>query len=131
MTDHATVFDTLKNLAKPEADFVAMEPNRGNALIQLFRKTRAKFDTSYSAAQMYFLSSELKELAVSNGLVDITVVPQGYFSPPMAQIIIPPQLLTVPLSSLLVAIDSLIDKGESSFFAKLSWNLIIRAKFPK
>lgn len=129
MNDHAAVFNSLKTLAKPGADFVAIEPNRGNTLIQLLRGLRSKLDKGYSAEQRYFLASELWELVKSGGLVDITVVPQGYFSPPMAQVIISPQLLTAPLSSLLVAIDSLIDKGQSSLNEKLSWNLIVRAQF--
>ncbi len=131
MTDHAAVFDSLKALVKPGADFVAVEPNRGNALIQLLRGLRSKLDKGYSAEQQFYLASELRELVKSGGLVDITVVPQGYFSPPMAQVIISPQLLTAPLSSLLVAIDSLMDKGQSSFNEKLSWNLIVRARFTK
>lgn len=130
MTDHAAVFDSLKKLAKPGAHFIAIEPNRGNALIQILRGIRSKLDKGYSAEQQYYIAEELYSLADKGGLIEISVTPQGYFSPPLAQIIIPPQLLTTPLSCLLVMIDRLMDNGKSSLFKKLSWNLIVRAQFP-
>lgn len=130
MTDHAAVFDSLKTLAKPGADFVAIEPNRGNVLIQFLRGLRSTFDKGYSAEQQYFIAEELYSLMDSGGLIEISVTPQGYFSPPLAQVIIPPQLLTGPLSSLMVAIDRQMDKGNTSLNEMLSWNLIVRAHFP-
>jgi hypothetical protein len=131
MTEHAQVFAALRKLAKPGAHFVAIEPNRGNALVQLIRQTRAKIDKGYSGEQQYYLAHELEMLVASGGLTDISIAPEGYFSSPLAQVIIPPQLLTAPLSSLLVAIDRFIDNRNSTFLGKLSWNLVVRARFPK
>jgi SAM-dependent methyltransferase len=131
MTDLAAVFNSLKTLAKPGADFVAIEPNRGNALIQFLRELRSRLDKGYSAEQQYYIAEELYSLAESGGLLDITVDPQGYFSPPLAQVIISPQLLSVPMSYLSVLFDKVMDKGTSLLFTKLSWNLILWAKFPK
>jgi ubiquinone/menaquinone biosynthesis C-methylase UbiE len=130
MTDHAQVFNTLKNIAKSGANFVAIEPNRGNVLIQLLRQLRAKLDKGYSEEQHYYLADELRDLISSGGLADISINPEGYFSPPLAQVIINPQLLTAPISLLLVTIDKYLDKQNSGFLRNLSWNLIARARFP-
>jgi ubiquinone/menaquinone biosynthesis C-methylase UbiE len=129
MTDHTAVFDSLKRLAKPGAYFIAIEPNRGNAMVQILRQLRARLDKGYSEEQQYYLAEELRTLVETGGLTDISVSPEGYFSPPLAQVIIHPQLLTIPLSSLLVAIDKLIDNRKSSLLNKLSWNLVVRARF--
>jgi SAM-dependent methyltransferase len=131
MTNHARVFNTLKNIAKPGAYFIAIEPNRGNTLIQLIRQTRAKLDKGYSGEQHYYLADELRDLIAAGGLTDITVVPEGYFSPPLAQVVINPQLLTAPISLWLVTIDKYLDKQNSRGLQNLSWNLVARARFPK
>jgi SAM-dependent methyltransferase len=131
MTDHALVFNTLKNIAKPGTNFIAIEPNRGNTLIQLMRQTRAKLDKGYSEEQHYYLAYELRDLISSGGLTDISIKPEGYFSPPLAQVIINPQLLTAPISLMLVMIDRYLDKQKSRFLLNLSWNLVARARFPK
>jgi ubiquinone/menaquinone biosynthesis C-methylase UbiE len=130
MTDITQVFYTLINIAKPGANFVAIEPNRGNLLIQLLRQIRAKLDKGYSEEQHYFLADELKDLIAAGGLTDIAVVPEGYFSPPLAQVIINPQLLSAPVSSMLVAMDRFLDNRNSRFWLSLSWNLVARGRFP-
>ena len=63
MTEIDVVMESLKRIAKPGAYFVALEPQRGNPIVQLMRWLRGKIDRSYSESQRYFNRKELYDLA--------------------------------------------------------------------
>jgi ubiquinone/menaquinone biosynthesis C-methylase UbiE len=131
MTEHEKVFAALRRLAKPGAYFVAIEPHRGNVLVQFMRWARAKLDKGYSDDQEYYLEDDLRSLLVKGGLVDIEIAYEGYLSPPLAQVVIPPQFITARLSYIILTIDRFLDRNLPSFAKKLSWNIVARGKFPR
>lgn len=130
MTDLNRVFDSLKKLAGTGARFIALEPQRANPIVQCLRWLRGRLDLSYSDQQQYFTRRDLYKLLNDNGLKDIEIKYQGFFSPPFAQVILRPQLIFVPLAHIAVFLDKLLDKLLPEFMKFLSWNVVIRARFP-
>lgn len=131
MTDLKEVFEALKKVAKPGADLVALEPQRKNLFFQLLRALRKKIDSSYSKDQRFFSKEELEKAARENGLEDVKTAYEGFCSPPLAQVILKPQFIFVPLSRWLVEADIFLDKFLPDFLKTLSWNIALWAKFPK
>ena len=131
MTELDEVLSALKNLAKPGASFIAIEPQRKNPIISLARSIRAAIDSSYSEDQHFFSYDELYDLCERNGLQNIELEYQGFLSKPFGQVILPFEPLAALLSQVSVAIDSVLDKYLPAFLRPLSWDLIVRAEFPK
>jgi len=130
MTELDKVMEILKRLAKPGAYFVAVEPYRGNPLVQLLRWVRTIIDRSYSNDQRYFSRQEIRELLSEHDMAEIAICHQGFLSPPFAQVILKPQWLAVPLARLAVALDKSCDKFCPKMLKRLSWNIVIRCRFP-
>lgn len=130
MTDHAKVMKALKQLAKPNSRFVAIEPHKGNPVIGMARWIRSKVDRSYSDEQTFFSRSELRHLCTECGLVDIEFEHQGYVSTPLGQIVLPFESVAHFLSRMAVAVDRRLDRSMPNIFKFLSWDIIVRARFP-
>jgi len=130
MTEWDKVFSALHRLARPGAYFVAVEPLAENPVVQTLRWVRAKVDSSYSADQHYFSLTELRDLCESNGLVDVETACQGFFSPPFAEVILPVQPITRSLSQASVWIDRLLDRTLPDRMKRVSWNVVVRGRFP-
>jgi ubiquinone/menaquinone biosynthesis C-methylase UbiE len=130
-TEIDEVMTALKKIAKPGATFVAAEPQRRNPIVQLLRYLRTTLDSGYSADQRFFSEEELREIYVRNGFKDVEFQYQGFFSPPFAQVIMKPERLSFRLSQLTVALDRLCDRYLPWPITYLSWNIIIRTKFPE
>jgi SAM-dependent methyltransferase len=131
MTEHEKVFESLRRLAKPQAYFMAIEPHRGNALVQFMRWARTKLDKGYSDEQQFYLENDLRQLLADGGLEYIEIEYEGYLSTPFAQVVIPPQFIMAPLSFVILAIDRLLDKYLPPFMKRLSWNIVARGRFPQ
>lgn len=129
ITNLNAVFDNLKRLAKKNALFIAIEPNRSNPLIQFLRYIRGKIDSSYSGDQHFYSRLELEHLMKENGFRDYKIRGEAYFSTPFAEIIMPWQTVSVNLSRIAVSIDRFLDNNLPSFFHYLCWNLVVRARF--
>lgn len=129
-TELDQVLESLKKKAQPGAYFIAVEPQRGNPLIQLLRFVRGKIDSTYSEDQRFFTKEELLSLFMQHGFTDIEFEYQGYFSPPFAQIILQPQLIFFQLSRIAVGLDRVLDRILPESMKIISWNIIIRARFP-
>jgi SAM-dependent methyltransferase len=121
---------SLKNAAKPGAYFVAIEPQSGNPFIQLLRFLRTKTDAGYSEDQKFFSEEELRELLARHGFKNAEFQYQGYFFPPFAQVVMRPQWIFFSLSKMAVAADKVLDRHLPSALKILSWNIVIRARFP-
>ena len=130
MTEIDIVMESLKRIAGPGAYFVALEPQRGNPIVQLLRWLRGKIDRSYSESQRYFNRKELYDLMVENGMIDIETAFQGYLSPPLAQVVFQPQFLFAPLSSMIIWVDKFLDLCLPNFLRIFSWNIVVRCRFP-
>ena len=129
MTDLDGVIKSLANIAKPRAYFIGIEPNSANPIIQIMRWIWARVNTSYSKDQIFFSKRGLHDLMEKNNFKDIELEYQGFFTPPFAQVVINPQLISMPLSKAAIFIDKELDKFFPGFLKFLSWNIVIRAKF--
>lgn len=129
-TEIDRVLSAITSVAKSGGFFVAIEPQSGNPIVQLLRGIRKKLDSGYSVNQHFFTEKEVRELLGRHNFTDINIEFEGYFSPPFAQIPIPPQIITYPLSRLASALDRWCGEHLPRFLKRLSWNIIIRARFP-
>jgi len=123
--------ENLVKIAKPDADFVVIEPQNANPIIQSMRWLRGKIDKGYSEEQIFFSEEELTSLFSRHGLTDLKISYQGYLSTPFAQVVIPPQFITLPLSRLSIRIDEWLQNHLKWGLEKLSFNIIITGKFKK
>ncbi len=116
---------------KPGGMIVINEPRNSNPVVGLLRWIRKKSDDSYSNQQVELKESELIKTFRESGLTDISVFPQGFFSTPFAEVIIKPQFISIPFSSLFCFVDRFIEKYLKKIFGKLSWNIIVTGVNPK
>jgi SAM-dependent methyltransferase len=131
LTDPDVLMKSLKNVAKPGAHFVAIEPHRMNPFVQLLRAIRKKVDSSYSSDQCFFKPAELMSLLQRNGLENASYKYHGFFATPFGEVILKPQWLFTNISKLTVSIDSSLDKILPRCLKRMSWCVIVRATFPK
>jgi len=105
--------------------FVFLEPQANNPLIQLMRFIRKSVDPSYSKTQRFFYRKELVSILESAGYSVLNSEYTGYFSPPLAQVILKPAFVFYPVAKICVLIDRFIQKYCPNF---LSWNLTVIAE---
>ncbi len=129
MTELDRVIKALIYIAKPGAYFIAVEPNRANPLIQALRWLWARVNPAYSKDQKFFSKKELYEILAKHNFQNIELEFQGFFTPPFAQVIVNPQVISVALSKLAILIDKILDACLPGAFKFLSWNIVVRAKF--
>lgn len=129
-TDIDTVMRSIKNVAKSGAYLVALEPQSGNPFVQFLRWVRGKVDNSYSSEQIFFSENELRGIMTRNGLHEIEIEYQGFFSPPFGQASFLPKKLGYLASAFSVWLDKMADDHLPLPFRSLSWNIVVRARFP-
>ncbi len=125
MTGLDDVMQSMMRMAKPGADFVVIEPQNGNPLIQLMRWVRAKIDAGYSEEQIFFSEQELVELFQRHGLQNIDIAYHGFLATPFAQVIINPQFISVPLSRFAIWVDHWLNHQLRGPLRKLSFNIVL------
>ncbi|MBB54795.1 MAG: hypothetical protein CMF67_10530 [Magnetovibrio sp.] len=129
MTDLETVMLSLTRIAKPGANFVAIEPQCGNPLIQCLRWMRMQLDTHYSSDQKFFSDRELHAILDFAPLTKTRVEYQGFLTPPFGQAGVRPQILFRPLSALARALEPVAEFICIGPLARLSWNAVCYGKF--
>ncbi|MGD1991913.1 MAG: class I SAM-dependent methyltransferase [Anaerolineae bacterium] len=129
MTPLNDVMVSLNRIARPGAFMVAIEPQNGNPLIQVMRWVRGKIDPSYSQEQVFFSTEELEEIFTRHGITGLEVSFQGYLTPPFAQVIIPPQFLTVPLVRLAIRVERWLQAHLPQTLRGLSFNVVVIGRF--
>jgi len=129
--DLDTLMKSLKSVAIPSAYFVAREPHRVNPIVRFLRWTRKKVDASYSKEQRFFKPSELVDLLKRNNFEDISYKYIGFFSTPFGEVILKPQWFFSKISKLVIFVDSLLDKILPNSLKFMSWDVVVRAKFPQ
>ncbi len=130
MTELGDVMDSIVRMAKSNAVFMAIEPQKSNPLIRLMRFIRKIIDPMYSKDQQFFSEKYLIDLFSSHGITEISVDYQGFFMPIFAQVILYPQFIFVPLSRLSIMFDTIIGYLPG-IIKKLSFNIVITGKFPE
>ncbi len=126
--DLPAVMQTLRELGGPGTHYGFIEPQSGNPFIQLLRRLRKQVDPAYSEDQVFFTRSELRKLFEKHGFEVVEVWHQGYFSTPIAQVMLKPKALFMPYARAAVWLDRLIQRRLSS---PLAWNLLVIAKRPE
>jgi ubiquinone/menaquinone biosynthesis C-methylase UbiE len=129
ITELEEAMDSLVRIAKPGAFLVVREPQNGNPLLQVMRWIRGIVDSSYSKEQIFFSEKDLRELFETHGIVDLSVEFQGFLSPPFAQAILHPQVLTVPLSRVATRVDSWLNTYLPGVLRKLGFNIVVVGRF--
>lgn len=129
--DLDTLMKSLKSVAMPGGYFVVREPHRMNPIVRSLRWIRKKVDASYSKDQYFFKPSELVNLLKRHNFEDISYKFIGFFSTPFGEVILRPQWFFLRISKLAILVDSLLDKILPNFLKFMSWDVIVRAKFPQ
>lgn len=121
------VVHMLRDLLEPDGIIVVNEPQSGNPAVGLLRKVRKRVDPKYSADQVEFSESELRELFEQNGY-DVRTFPQGVLSTPLAETRFLPNLIGMPLAILARALDPMLEKLLRFLgLNRLAWNIVIHA----
>ena len=131
LEEPATTLSQMIKLTKPGGLIIANEPQSGNPAISFLRWVRKKTDPSYSEDQEEYSKEELIKLAQQAGLTDIQIYPQGLFSTPFAEVLLPFQIIMMPLSKFACFLDRVLEKYLPGILSFISWNLILVAKAPK
>lgn len=129
MTPLDDVMDSLNRIARPGAFLVVIEPQNNNPLIQVMRWTRGIIDPSYSQEQVFFSTEELKNLFTRHGITELEVDFQGFLTPPFAQVIIPPQILTAHLVRLTIRSEKWLHANMPNFLKQFSFNIVVIGRF--
>lgn len=129
MQDLNEVFEALGRIAKPGAHFIAIEPQRGNPLIQFMRRIRMLVDSHYSSDQQFFSYKELENLFDGSPITDIRLEYQGFLTPPFAQVGISPQMIFRPLSQVACTIEPVAETLCFGPLGILSWNIVAYGRF--
>ncbi len=129
MTDLEAVMRSLARIAKPGANFVAIEPQRGNPIIQCLRWLRMRLDTNYSSDQHFFSDLELHAILNHAPMTKTRVEYQGFLTPPFGQAGVWPQVLFRPLSALARALEPVAEFICVGPLTRLSWNAVSYGQF--
>ncbi len=128
MTELDLVMDSLCRLARPKGFILAIEPQNANPLIQVMRRVRGWVDKSYSQDQVFFSRDELIDLFQRNGVRNLSFDYLGYFSTPLAEVVLYPQFFFSPLSRVAAGFDSWLINHLPEKLRKFSFKLAIRGQ---
>ena len=129
MVDLNEVMEALQRIAKPGAHFIAIEPQRGNPLIQGMRRARVKLDRQYSPDQHFFSQQELLGMLDLVPMSEKRVEYQGFLTPPFGQAGVRPQSVFLPLSYVACFLEPLAERLCVGPLAPLSWNAVAYGRF--
>lgn len=123
----------LKNLIRflrPGGWVAVNEPQRSNPLIRAARAARKALDRNYSDEQDQYSPNELTQLLSAAGLENVQLSPQGFFSTPFAEVIMPLQGLMKPISHVACELDRRIERQPWPALMATSWNIIGVGRVP-
>jgi SAM-dependent methyltransferase len=130
LTDVEAAVENIVGLLRPDGYLAVNEPQPANFAITAARRLRAHIDSSYSDDQDEISHAELTRTLEGAGLIDVTVVPQGLFSTPFAEVPVGPQLVTAPAAHLACCLDLVLEARAPRLLRRLSWSLIAIARKP-
>ena len=129
MTEINKILNLLKSKINKGTIFIAREPQNANKLFQLARKIRMKVDKSYSSNQIFFSELQLFNILKCSGMKDIKFKYNGFITPILAQVVLKPFFIFIPISLISLLIERALEKVLVGPFKKLSWNIVVYAKF--
>ncbi len=121
----------MVGLLRPGGWLAANEPQPGNPLIRAARAERKRIDPTYSNEQAQLSARQLRELFVAAGMVNVRVRPQGLFSTPFAEVVLPTQVVATGLARLSCWADTAVETVASPLLSRLSWNLVAVGQRPE
>lgn len=124
LEDPASTLKNLTTFLKPSGSIVVNEPCDGNPLIRLARSIRKRTDPHYSKDQDFYSRNGLRTIFEAAGCEVVKLVPQGLFTTPFAEVVMPGQALLSPLSSLACTLDRTLERLVPWALNRLAWNLI-------
>ena len=128
MTELDLVMESLCRLARPKGFILAIEPQNANPLIRVMRRVRVWVDKSYSQDQIFFSRDELIDLFQRNGVRNLSFDYLGYFSTPLAEVVLYPQFFFSPLSRMTAGFDSWLINHLPGKLRKFSFKISYSAK---
>jgi ubiquinone/menaquinone biosynthesis C-methylase UbiE len=131
MTELDLVMAEMLRILRPGGRLICIEPHRENPVIQALRWLRTKIDADYSPDQHFFTREELFNLLREYGFQDTKLRYFTLFSQPFAQVILPPQILTAPLSRLACLLDAAIEPLLLGPLGKITWQIVASSVAPR
>lgn len=125
LTELSRVLVHVHTALRPGGWFVVNEPQPGNPLIHLARRIRKRLDPTYSAEQVELSGSLLRKAFAQAGFDSIAEAPQGYFSPPLAEVPIPLGPLGPAIARMASTTDRFLERTVGRVAPSLSWNVIV------
>lgn len=122
--EYEKCFERILGMVKPGGWLIVNEAQSGNFLVQFARKIRTFLDTGYSRDQRPFSYKQLKELFEKHGLENVTIVPQGILSAPLAEVVLKPVFIFKVIALVLVFLDKCLENAFGAALRHASWNLI-------
>jgi SAM-dependent methyltransferase len=122
------VLQHLRACLKPGGWLVANEPRRGNPLIDVARYVRKRIDSSYSADQREYSPEELRSLYEAAGFRNVTTFPQGIFSTPIAEVVLPLQVAATVLSKIGCSLDTWLESHAQAMVKGIAWNVVVQGQ---
>lgn len=128
ITEPEEVLLHLKKLLDEDGLVIVNEPQKGNPVIGIMRKIRKLIDSKYSSDQVEFSANELKKMFEKCGY-ETKVFSQGFFSTPLAETRLFPNILGVPFAMISKWLDLLLENiFSSSILCSFSWNIVVEAR---
>ena len=131
MSDLKGIMESIAQIAKPGAHFIAIEPHCGNPAINFARYCRKHIDKTYSSEQVFFTEKELYQILSFGKLEQPKVGYISYFSQPFAQIPFKPQWLAKRLSAGAIFLDRFVEPLMVGPLSRLSWLAVATGIFPE
>lgn len=130
LPDPAAAVRHMRDWLRPGGWFLANEPQPGNPVVQLARWVRKRVDRTYSAEQEELSRRELEQVLRTAGLEAIQITPQGLFSTPLAEIVLPLRTAALGLARVACGLDTLLERLLRPLLYRVSWNLIAIGRRP-
>lgn len=120
----------IMGLIKPGGWLVANEPHPANPAIHMARRMRKSIDRKYSSDQKELSGRELRQALDDAGFREVSLVPQGVFSTPFAEVPLRPEAFWAPVCHLACLMDRAVEASLGRLLYPLSWNLVVIGRKP-
>ena len=128
--DMVGVLEHLKTLLKPGGWLAANEPQPGNPLIRMARALRTRVDAAYSPDQAQLSGADLRRVMADAGYAEVSLRPQGIFTTPFAEVVVPGQWLLWPAVHLACVMDNVLEATVCRLVPWSTWNLVCVGRRP-